>query len=313
MANPSTILILTFFLSSFLISGCTTQSAIKIKNRQDVIDSTFTSAEQMGLNTQSRLKYIYRFSDRDRISIQELAKGLEKDSIEVISMYLAQRLWHLSAFENTVHSRSSMEAKEKLFRWMMYKYKVDHYNGFIIIPADIDFSMVSPGEFLNFLQSLPDGDLYNVAGQLSKSNDHLRAIAAYDELLKRNVYPDTVHFRMGTALIGIHEYVEGIGHWEQALEHNPDFVEVHVELGKIFFENSHWKKAHKHFAEANRIKPHDSMILYHLSKSLIRLERYEEAYIAIRESLRIDSKNVFARGVLKQLRSPAMKKLRRAK
>lgn len=299
-------------ISTILLSGCASQSTLnKTQNRQLVIDSTFTAMETMGLNTSSRLKYIYHFSDRDRIPIQELAAGLEKDSIHIINISPEQNQWHLTAFENAVHNRASIMEKEKEFKWMMYKYKVDHYHGFRILPADIDFTMVPADEFISFLNSLPDEDLYNVAGQLSKANDHLRAIAAYDELIKRNFYPDTSHFQMGRSLIGINEYVEGIGHWEQALEHNPKYLEVHMELGKIYFENSHWKKAYKHFAESNRIKPNDDMILYHLSKGLIRLERYEEAYLVIRESLRVNSKNVFARGVLKQLRSPAMKKLRK--
>lgn len=310
----TSILFLTVLSTSLFYPACTSQSNLaKTKIRQHAIDSIFSAAENAGLNTHNRLKYIYRFSDRERIPIQEMAGGLEKDSIKVIHIYSAGNRWHVSAYENATHSRSSIEEQEKDFRWMMYKYKVDQYDGFSILPADIDYTVISDSEFLPFLQSLSDEDLFNVADQLSEANDHLKAISAYEELLERNVYEDTSHYRMGAAWIGIHEYVEGIGHWEKSLEHNPAYLEVHMDLGKIFFENSHWKKAYKHFAAANRIRPNDDVILYHLAKSLIQLERYAEAYLAIRESLKVNRRNIFAKGVLKQLRSPAMRKLRSTK
>ena len=109
----------------------------------------------------------------------------------------------------------------------------------------------------------------------------------------------------------MHEYVEGIEHWQNAIEINPDYLEVHLKLGNIFFENSHWQKAQHHFKEADRIKPNDDVILYNLSKSLIKIERYNEAYNTIRRAVKLNPKNIYAKAVLKQLKSPHMRKLRK--
>ena len=211
------------------------QKISKADRQKQQIDSLFTHYEQLGFNTADTLKFIYHFSDRDRIPIIELSKGLEKESIETISYYEKDKRWHLTAFENTVYSRQSMQEKEKEFRWMMYKYKVDHYHGFMIAEADINIAIVPNDQFLPFILSLDDEDLFRVGVRLDKVKNYQRSLFVFDELIKRNYKPDTSYFKMGTALINTHEYVEGIERWKKAVELNPDYLEVHMELGKIFF------------------------------------------------------------------------------
>ena len=147
--------------------------------------------------------------------------------------------------------------------------------------------------------------------RLDKLSDHQRSRLAFDELISRNYKPDTSYYKMGAALIGTHEYVEGIERWKKAIEINRDNLEAHMQLGLIYFENSHWKLAHKHFKEADRIKPNDDVILYNLAKSLIKLERYNEAYTTISRAVRLNPRNVFAKGVLRSLKTPAIRRLRK--
>lgn len=299
----------SFYLSLLSISAQEKLSKSELQKCQ--IDVTFTQYEQAGFNTADTLKFIYHFSDRDRIPIIELSKGLEKEKIETISFYEKDNRWHLTAFENTVYNRQSMLEKEKEFRWMMYKYKVDNYHGFRIAEADINIAAVPNDEFLPFILSLDDEDLFRVGLILDKAKNYQRSLFVFDELIKRNNKPDTSNYKMGSALIGTHEYVEGIERWKKAIELNPDYLEVHMELGKIFFENSHWREAHREFLEAYRINPNDDVILYHLAKSMIKVERYKEAYTVIRRAVKLNPKNIYAKGVLKDMKSPAMRKLRK--
>ncbi len=302
------------FCIAFLFCGINLSGqTLSTKNveRRAIIDSVFNRSEAQGFNTNETLKYIYHFSDKERTPLVELGKELEEDTIEVISIYQEGDKWKLSAFRNEILSRKSMHEREGLLRWLIWKYKVDDYNGFTISRADIDFSAIAEYEFYPYLLSLDNNDLYNVAMRLDKLKLYPKAMIAFQELINRDFKPDTAYYKMGTALVGTHEYVKGIEHWERVTTFNPNYLEVYMNLGQIFFENSHWKKAYANFKEAHRIKPNDDVILYHLAKSLIKLERYNEAFITIKRAVRLNPKNQYSKGVLKSLKSPAIRKLRK--
>ncbi len=304
-------LLLFLFLFS-LVSITSAQSRLSKKEIQEIkIDSVFDQAEMQGLNTSQRLRYIYHFSARKRIPVLELSVDLKEDTIEVISMHQRGKKWFVSAFKNEIHSRETMFDMETQMRWRAFKFKVDDYLGFRIAPADIDIASVPNDQFFPFILSLGDQDLFNVAIRLDKIKDHQKSMLAFQELIQRNFNPDTSYFKMGSALVATHEYVEGIEHWEKAIELNPGYLEAHMQLGIIFYDNSHWKKAYAHFKEADRIRPNDDVILYHLARSLTKLERYNEAYTTIRRAIKINPKNEYAKGVLKSLKSPAIRKLRK--
>src|SRR5688572_12049722 len=74
-----------FIISTLNISAQEKLSKADQQKRQ--IDATFSQYEEIGYNTADTLKFIYHFSDRDRIPIIELSKGLEKEFIETISYY----------------------------------------------------------------------------------------------------------------------------------------------------------------------------------------------------------------------------------
>lgn len=300
-----------FVIVASMISGCSSSSGLsRSEVRQSIIDSTFTFYEKSGLISKQRVKYIYRFSDRDRIPVQELSKRLVKEAIETIDIEYVDKRWSLRVLENTIHSRATMAEREKSFRWMMFEYKVDNYHGFVMAPADIELAGIASDQFLPFLKSQADDDLFLIGLSLEKIKDHQRAMFVFDELIQREHKLDTSYFKMGNALVGTHEYVKGIQHWEKAVELNPDYLNAHLELGRIFFENSHWKKANHHYVESERIKTNDDGILYNVAKSLIKLERYNEAYTTISRAIKINPKNAHAKGVLRYLKTPGIRKLR---
>ena len=308
LLQANIILLFSIFFLPLSLPG--QQRLTKNELRQYKIDSTFSCYKDLGYNTSGKLKYIYYFSDRDKEPLLELGKDLEEDNIEVFRIYKSQQRWHLTAFENAVYSPSSMAVREQELRWQMFKFKVEDYNGFSIAVADIDFSGIADDVFYPFLLSLENEDLFNVAIRLDKLKAYQKSLVAFDELIKRDYKPDTSYFKMGVALIGTHEYIKGIEHWQSATRLNPDYLEVHMELGKLLFENSHWRQAHQSFSEANRIKPDDDVILYHLAKSLIKLEHYNEAYDTIKRAIKLNRKNIYARGVMDYLKEPDIRKLR---
>ncbi|HUR29822.1 MAG TPA: hypothetical protein VMZ69_00250, partial [Saprospiraceae bacterium] len=150
LVTTCNVLFLCFFTG---ISNIYCQSKMpKAELLKQKIDTIFDQCESEGYVTKNKLKYTYRFSDRDRIPILEMGKALEKDSIEVISITQRGKKWEVSAFENKVYTRESMIEKEKEFKWMMYKYKVDDYLGFTISPSDIDISAIPDYDFLSFIK-----------------------------------------------------------------------------------------------------------------------------------------------------------------
>ena len=301
-----------FLIVLFLSSGCSTGGGLTKEQAREVkIDSTFDQYEAQGLDLRERQRFVFTFSDRARIPVMEMAKALEKENYLVSEPFEEGRKWKITASENKQYSRQTMAEREKSFRWMMYKYKVDRYEGFVVYKADIDISQIGNDQFVSFIKSLDNDALFNVGMQVDRNKEHLKALTVFQELIGRDFKQDTVLFKMGEALVATHEYVEGIEHWEKAIAINPDYLEAHIKAGLIFYENSHWKKAHHHFKEATRIRPDNDIILYHLAKSLIKLERYNEAYTTIQRAVRINPENDHAKGVLKSLRSPAMRKLRK--
>ncbi len=312
--STSRLLRISFFLFAIgglhaVVSGQTNLTKNEIA--QIRIDSFFAVAEKQGLNTSHPLKYTYTFIDGARVPLIELGSQLVGDSMEVIEVIQQGDNWQLRVFETKAHSRASMLEREKMLKWQVFKYKLEDYLGFKIAKADINMELIPSDKFIASLKALDNDDLFNVAMRFDKLNHIDKALVAFQELTLRGFKSDTSYYKMGSALIATHEYVEGIKHWERSIEINPQYREVHMRLGEIYFENSHWKKAYSNYKQADRLKPNDDVILYNLSKSLMKLERYNEAYATINRALKINNKNVFAKGVLKSLKHPKIKKLRK--
>lgn len=280
--------------------------------REARIDSVFDTAERDGMKTSSTLRYEYFFRDKRKEFLENFADRLNRDSFETIGIYQKDDEWQLRVVKNEIHSRTSMEKQERKFRWLKFKYLIDHYDGFAIWPADLDPTIVPNDEFVTYIDQLSDEELFWVGNRLSQLKQYPKTLLVWNKAIERDIHPDTSYYMMGNALIATHEYVEGIKLMEKAVEINPSYIEVHMQLGKIFFENSHWKKALSHYQKADAIDPDNPLILYHMAETLYQLKRYSEAYSYIKRSTRLDPHNEFACSLQKMLNRPAIRKARKA-
>lgn len=281
------------------------------EERLSRIDSIFKSAEAKGLQTQGVLRYDYFFSDIKKHFLEDFGERLKEDSFEVEGIIPVGKKWQLHIFRNEIHSRQSIDELEKKLRLIKFKYLIDEFDGFSISKADINPVIVPADEFTHFIKSLSDEDLYKASLRLSQLESHDRALVAWEEARLRNLYPDTVAFHFGSSLVGIHEYVKGIESWKEAVKINPSYLEVHLALGKIFYDNSHFKEALSSFLKADALKPDDDMITYHIAETLYQLKRYNESLVSAKRAVKLNRKNIYAKSLLKTLNKPAIKRLRR--
>ena len=237
---------------------------------------------------------------------------LVNDSFETISLEpIEAKKWRLHVKRNEIHSRETLYDLEKRFGWLTYNFLVDDYNGFTITPADINAFIVPGEKFIPFIKSLWNDQLFNAATDLIRKKAYDRALVAFQESIDRHFKEDTSHFQLGNALVATNEYVLGIEHWEQARNINPQYLEAFMKLGVIFFENSHFNRALYNFKKADAIKPNNDDILYNISKCLLQLERYNESYEYAKRAVKLNPKNEFVKGVLKILKTPAIRKIRK--
>ena len=276
------------------------------------IDSIFDQAGLHLSGTNQRLRYDYYFIDREKEPLEELKEKLVKEAFEIITLEQTEKKkWQLQAMQHQTHTRESIHEMDKHMKGLAYRFLVDQYIGFTISAADIDALKVPDEEFVPFIKSLEDDELYKVANDLLKKKSYDKAMVGFSESIDRHYKEDTASLLMGNALIATNEFVKGIEYWEQARNLNPLYLEAYLKLGIIFYENSHFKQSLYNFQEADTIKPNDDQILYHIAETLYMLERYNESYTYAKRAVKLNRKNVYAKDLLKMLRQPHIRKLRK--
>jgi tetratricopeptide (TPR) repeat protein len=95
------------------------------------------------------------------------------------------------------------------------------------------------------------------------------------------------HSYMGIALLREGRMQEAIGHWEQALQMEPDYAEAHDSLGVALVQVGRVQEAIGHYQQALRIKPDYDEAHYNLAVALFRLGRVQEAIGHWEQALRI--------------------------
>lgn len=272
------------------------------------IDSTFDQAESQNLNTASKLRFEYFFSDIRKTFLEDFGERLKRDSFEIAGIYPKGDSWQLRISRNEKQSRKSVNHLEKKLRWLKFKFLIDRYDGFSIKPADIDPLQVPEDQFLTFVDTLSNDNLFWVANRLLYLKSYPRALVAFQETMDRNFKPDTTLYNFGTALVATHEYEKGIGLWEKSIELNPTYMEVYLQLGNILYENSHFKQALVNYKKADELSPNNDLVLYNIGETLYQLGRYNEALTYTKKAVRINHKNVFAKSLLKMLKHPSIRK-----
>ncbi len=309
----------SFLLAMFLFfTGCSfnvssqTNRLSERESREARIDSVFSQAEKNNLNTAGTLRYEYFFRDERKEFVEDFAESLVKDSFEIIGLYQKEKEWQLRVMRNEKLSRASVEKQERKFRWLKFKFLIDHYDGFTIWPADLVPEKVPQEEFIGYANALDDQELFWVADRLLYLKSYPKALVAWQKVVDRNVYPDTSNYKYGSTLIATNEYVDGIELWEKAVAINPHYVEVYMDLGKIYYENSHWNKALLNFQKADVLNPNNSQILYHVAETLFQLGRYNESHTYSKRSVKLDRDNDYARSLLRMHNLPSVRKARKA-
>ena len=297
---------------AILISGLSlasfSQSPIHGKETTSRIDSIFRQAEAANLNTSGMLRYTFSFTDVRKDFLEDFAMRLTLDSMEAIGIVSKGKEWQLHVMQNAVHSRESIQRLEKKLRWIKFKFLIDDYDGFTIGPADIDALAVPAELFLPFVKELDNEDLFSVSERLLHQKSYTRALVALSEGLERKYKLDTTHYHYGTALIATDEYEKGIHQWEQAVNVNPNYLDVFLDLGSILYDNSHFRQALTNYKKADALQPNNDQILYLIAETLYQMKRYNEAHVYAKRSVKLNRDNVFAKGLVKMLKRPHVRK-----
>ncbi len=279
--------------------------------RIDRIDSVFTAAEKNNLQTTGVLRYEYSYKDLRKEFLYDFAKRMEQDSFEIISITPAGKEWRLRIMRNEIHSRSTMAQLESKFRLIKFKFLIDDYEGFTILKADVNPFIVPEHEFMDFLNTLSDEELFFASDRLLRSKSYPKALVAFQKSIDRGINPDTSSYKMGSVLVATHDYVEGIGLWEKAVELNPSYLEVYKSLGVIYYENSHFKKALANFKKAEKLNPADDVTLHQIAETLYQLKHYNESYTYAKKAVKLNRDNKLAKSLVKMLKSPSIRKARK--
>ena len=315
----------SFTIAGFLVCSSSTTFYVSAQShklsgkelRIALVDSIYDAAILHGLDPKDSLQYGYYFTDATEKHLENLKKKLEQDSFEIIKFssgdYATQEnnIWQLEAREHKIYTRDELLATDKQIRWLTYKFLIDQYKGITISSPETDAIKIPEEEFVSTVKSLDNEPLFTAGKTLVRKKSYDRSMVAFQECIDRHYKEDTSNYYMGIALVATNEFVEGIEHWERARNLNSRYLDAYIQLGLIFFENSHFNRALYNFQEADTIKPKDDFILYNISKCLLQLKQYNVSYDYAKRALAVNRKNMYVKGVLKILNSPQIKKKRR--
>jgi tetratricopeptide (TPR) repeat protein len=231
--------------------------------------------------------------------------------METTSIVPAGKVWIMTAMRNSRYSRQSMDKLENRLRWIKYNYFIDDYLGFAIKEADLDPVAVPESQFMGWIRSLDDEELFWVGRRLLQLQSYDKALNALELGVARNYKADTANYHYGLALLATNEFTDAVEQWKRAVRINPGYLEVHLKLGKLYYENSYFAEALEEFQIADSLKPNDDQILLHIAESLYNLERYNQSYSYAKRAHKLNRKDPFAKSLLNLLKERRIKYLRK--
>ena len=135
------------------------------------------------------------------------------------------------------------------------------------------------------------GDLatahFNLAFALREMGKDGEAIGHYEQALR--IQPDYVdaHNSLGLALVRAGKFDEAIAHYRQALGIQPDHVQVHNNLGNVLQQTGKFAEALGHYEQALRIQPDYVDAHNNLGLALVQAGKFSEAIAHYERALRI--------------------------
>ena len=135
------------------------------------------------------------------------------------------------------------------------------------------------------------------------------AITAYRQALaiptnaarSQEILAARAHQGLGVALGSIGRWQESLGHFEQALQRNPQDPETHFNLGNALTLLGRLERAERHFRLAVRLRPQDLDSIFRLALVLHKQGRSQEARQLLEQCLRLDGNFQPARTFLHKL------------
>lgn len=119
--------------------------------------------------------------------------------------------------------------------------------------------------------------IFDLAWEAAGQGRHAEAVPLWRQALELDPEYLEVHSNLGAALAAAGRLEEAAAHYRKALELKPDFAEVHSNLGVALARLGRLEEAISHFERALKSNPNSAEIHNNLARALARTGRLEEA------------------------------------
>lgn len=289
-----------------VIAICTQLNAQTQETRNDMesINSIFDRMEAQGVDIQQPLLYGYFFFDNDKAKLEQLKAELVKQGYKIVGIDKKENgefMLHVEKVE--IHTRQSLNEKEKTLRVLAKRYKVTSYDGFDVGNADPTKPIVTDESFKKLINSKKDNALFDLGIKLYNLEIWDKATLVFKECLNQNVKPDTSAYKLGNALINLNRIEEGIASLENATVYNPKYTSAFFNIGATCYDIHQYEKSVKYYQLANNLKPNDDRILYGIAASQYGLQQFDKSLENCKKALVVNKDNENAKQLLQMLKT----------
>lgn len=140
------------------------------------------------------------------------------------------------------------------------------------------------------LETHPDSPiaLNNLGLVYAEQGDYERAINLYQYLLHKHPQQhkiETVYTNLGDAYVGNEQSNEALNAYQQALEHNPEYIEAYLGLGRVTTGLRDYANAAQIYHLARELDPHNEHVALQLAKLRFIEGNYEAAITLFQQVL----------------------------
>jgi len=119
------------------------------------------------------------------------------------------------------------------------------------------------------------------------------AIVEYRKAIQDDPSDEMSRLGLGIALMdGKKQYPEALAQFQQAELYHPDSALPHWNLGRLFFQQSHWEESSREIAAALKIDPKNTRYMGLLAWDYEGLKRYDRAQGILEQIIELDKKTL---------------------